>query len=197
MFGPFTDFLSIMDRKQIFLPSDLSTEVVEQLLFEDIPSGPESECDFSDDESIEVREEICNVEDSAHTQIVEIEEPVNTNDVDSVLHNNITWNRKYVNFNCIPFEQETGPILTVNIESPIDVFYCIFPKNLIDKIVFETNLYSLQKHDGRNPLPTTVGDIKKFIAINLLMGIKNSQVTEITGHLIESTEMNLFLIYAM
>ncbi|CAH1970884.1 unnamed protein product [Acanthoscelides obtectus] len=71
------------------------------------------------------------------------------------------------------FEEEAGPNLPDIIETPTDVFLHLFPEDLIDHIVFQTNLYCVQKFgDGRNFVPTTKDEIKVFFAVNLLMGVK-------------------------
>ena len=72
------------------------------------------------------------------------------------------------------FGEETGPNISTNIETPTDMFLHIFPERLVDHIVFQTNLYALQKAGGNNHAftPTNAKEIKGFIAINLIMGIK-------------------------
>ncbi|KAJ8953388.1 hypothetical protein NQ318_023505 [Aromia moschata] len=44
-----------------------------------------------------------------------------------------------------PFEKNSGPNIPEYAESPTDIFLCLFTKKLIEKIVFETNLYATQK----------------------------------------------------
>lgn len=43
------------------------------------------------------------------------------------------------------FNEDIRPNIPVEKETPIDVFLCLFPKSLIKEIVFQTNLYALQK----------------------------------------------------
>lgn len=72
------------------------------------------------------------------------------------------------------FSEISGPNVTENIETPTDIFLTIFPDRLFEQIAFQTNLYALQKAGG-NPngfVPTNAKEIKSFIAINLIMGIK-------------------------
>lgn len=71
----------------------------------------------------------------------------------------------------LPFEENVGPNIPDCLETPLDFFLHLFTENLLDTIVFQTNLYSVQKHD-RNLTPTTVEEIKCFLGINLLMGVK-------------------------
>lgn len=56
------------------------------------------------------------------------------------------------------------------IETPTDYFNIVWPDLLIQTIVFQTNLYATQR--GKPFLPVTDTEIKQFLAINLLMGIK-------------------------
>lgn len=71
------------------------------------------------------------------------------------------------------FAQDTGPNIDDQLETPTEVFLAVFPSNLIQKIVFETNLYALQKKGNASSYTQTNEDeMKKFFAINMLMGIK-------------------------
>lgn len=55
--------------------------------------------------------------------------------------------------------------------TPCSVFEKIFDEKLIDTIVFQTNLYAIQKNGDRF-VPTTADELKVFLGINLLMGLK-------------------------
>lgn len=87
---------------------------------------------------------------------------------------NTVWTTS--NKNCLlnkkAFSSISGPCIPDDTEEPTDIFLHIFP--LIDHIVFQTNLYALQNSGGdRNAfLQTNPDEVKIFIAINLLMGIK-------------------------
>ena len=61
-------------------------------------------------------------------------------------------------------------------------FKLLFPQDLANKMIFQTNLYATQKF-GITYQPTTENEIKIFLAINILMGIKNYPVLKIIGHL--------------
>lgn len=52
-----------------------------------------------------------------------------------------------------PFEKTSGPNIPEDAESPTDIFFCLFTKELIEKIVFETNLYATQNNNRF--IPTT------------------------------------------
>ncbi|XP_040072344.1 piggyBac transposable element-derived protein 4-like [Ixodes scapularis] len=53
---------------------------------------------------------------------------------------------------------------------PADVFLELVPEDFIEDIVFQTNLYATQT--GKAFSPTNKEEIKTFLAINMLMGIK-------------------------
>lgn len=56
----------------------------------------------------------------------------------------------------------------VNSDTPTEVFFKYFDKDIREKIVFETNLYAVQK--GRNFQPITDRELLGFIGINFMMG---------------------------
>lgn len=84
------------------------------------------------------------------------------------------WQKNYttrlVDFN---FSQRTGPTLVETIDKPVEFFSALFPDSLVDHIVFQTNLYCTQKNDGAsNFTPTNAKEIKAFLGLNIMMGIK-------------------------
>ncbi|XP_046681368.1 piggyBac transposable element-derived protein 4-like [Homalodisca vitripennis] len=83
------------------------------------------------------------------------------------------WGEKYTKNNSdFTFRKTSGPSHE-NLSSPIDYFMDIFPEDLINRIVFQTNLYCTQKlQGGSNFVPTTNNEVKVFLGINILMGIK-------------------------
>lgn len=72
------------------------------------------------------------------------------------------------------FDEVSGPCIPGNLESPTDVFLHIFPMDLIEYIAFQTNLYALQTSGGNENSfqRTSAEEIKVYLALNLLMGIK-------------------------
>lgn len=74
----------------------------------------------------------------------------------------------------IEFSNPTGPAnIPDNVNVPYEVFLCLFPEDLLEKITFETNLYAIQKSGGGTEfLPVTKTEMKSFLGINILMGIK-------------------------
>ena len=58
-------------------------------------------------------------------------------------------------------------------KSCTDIFYQLFSEELIRHIVFQTNLYYVQTHGGYSTFVSTTDEkMQKFLAVNLLMGIK-------------------------
>lgn len=69
------------------------------------------------------------------------------------------------------FTENVGPVnVPDDKESPIDIFECLIDKNIIENIVFQTNLYATQRE--KPFMPTHETEIKIFLAINILMGVK-------------------------
>ena len=91
--------------------------------------------------------------------------------------NKFIWKTNISNF-LAPgnFDQHFGPTnIPEEVELPVEVFFCLFPDTLFEKISFETNLYATQASakSGKPFTPTTMQEIKIFFAINILMGIKH------------------------
>nr|CAI5840986.1 unnamed protein product [Callosobruchus analis] len=53
------------------------------------------------------------------------------------------------------FAKDFGPNVPYQIETPTDVFLQLFPESFIKLIVFQINLYGLQKHGNRSAFKTT------------------------------------------
>lgn len=69
------------------------------------------------------------------------------------------------------FSEITGPVdIPEDIETPVDIFMCLVDVAVLENIVFQTNLYATQ--NGKPFVPTTFTEIKMFLAINVLMGLK-------------------------
>lgn len=73
------------------------------------------------------------------------------------------------------FSEPVGPTESVidNLVDPFSSFQQIFPNEIIDNLVYQTNLYVMQKV-GDNNKPVSFEEIKKFLGISILMGIKKS-----------------------
>lgn len=63
-------------------------------------------------------------------------------------------------------------ILSMDDPSPIHLFETMITDEMVDNIVFQTNLYAEQS--GKRYIPTTRKEMKAFLGINILMGIKRS-----------------------
>lgn len=97
--------------------------------------------------------------------------------VNTALNSTIQWSKNVNNIlQPRPFVEHSGPNIPDDLETPLDFFMVLFSEELLQKLVFETNLYVTQK-DIRNAqahtVPTTLQEIKCFLGLNILMGIKH------------------------
>lgn len=88
----------------------------------------------------------------------------------------VMWSKQSFYQEPAVFDSESSGVhMEETIERPVDVFLCLFPEDLIDSIVFHTNLYATQKNvsDGNKSFqPTTHEEMKLFLGVNILMGVK-------------------------
>jgi hypothetical protein len=86
----------------------------------------------------------------------------------------ITGNNSNSNLKCPDFEEYVGVLDVMKNEGdhmlPADVFILLFCDQLLDEITFQTNLYATQK--GKPFKCITKDELKVFLGINILMGIK-------------------------
>lgn len=83
----------------------------------------------------------------------------------------IKWYKTYHRSNQdYDFTEETGP--QVETESPLEAFTALFPDDLIQMLVTETNLYATQKANGPIRNPTDQNEMTVFLGLNIMMGIK-------------------------
>lgn len=156
----------------------LSSNQIYQIL-DEIPSGPESEDDLSDcsDEENSNNDHTCT--ENIEGQIPEISDYETDLEFDeedevplSVLASAQVIDRwKKSIFKEVPnkFTEHVGPKnIPLGCHDPVDIFLLLF--NFIEDIVFQTNLYAIQKGDYF--APTNEAEMKCFIGINLLLGIK-------------------------
>ncbi|KAJ8978049.1 hypothetical protein NQ317_017594, partial [Molorchus minor] len=79
------------------------------------------------------------------------------------------WSRNLNNIiQQTPFVENSRPNIPDDIETPLDYFF-----ELLQTLVFQTNLYVTQKNIMRAQVPTTLEEIKCFLGVNILMGIKH------------------------
>lgn len=174
-----------------------------QQFFEDLPSGSESEDsmeglsepDFENDlmdvdfldEPTEFQEEGWDSEDELPLSVIQHRERAKTT----------VWTSSSARTlgDILEFTEETGPNIPEDVETPTEVFLRIFPLELIEEITFQTNLFAMQKGGGStNFVRTTTEEMKVFLALNLLMGIKKqpsyrdywSSMPELRDHYISS-----------
>ncbi|KAF0695434.1 piggyBac transposable element-derived protein 4-like [Aphis craccivora] len=93
------------------------------------------------------------------------------------------WSNNNNNMHSSPLftslESVTSIIENLPFCNPINIFNILFNEEIMNLIVFRTNLYAQQKQTktGKSFIRTNLSEIETFIGINLLMGIKNSLVT--------------------
>ncbi|KAJ8877316.1 hypothetical protein PR048_021770 [Dryococelus australis] len=146
-------------KKKTWKASELTHDDVEMLLVE-IPTAIGSTSDEN-----ESPENVCSVNDNIDAVLQDTE--VSTNQVQSsddeddtslikrLYPDHIVWSHKRNTTQKIHFGEHTEPLLPENAKMPVDIFLLHFPEELIEKIVFETNLYATQKHGGINIAATT------------------------------------------
>lgn len=77
-----------------------------------------------------------------------------------------------------PFSGESK--MNVEVTDPIDLFIHLFTKDMIDDIVYDTNLYAVQKR--KDKLALTSEEFKTFLGMNMVMSNVSTQDPECTGH---------------
>lgn len=84
------------------------------------------------------------------------------------------WNNEFRHYERDDiFIEATGPTEDINekLLDPISAFQQIFLDTLVDHLVYQTNLYVMQINEI-NTKPEFFNEIKQFLGINILMGIK-------------------------
>jgi uncharacterized protein YqeY len=151
-------------------------------VLEEIPSDCESVASDteskSDDELVEVQgENISELHENMPVMQVEDEDTsvveVAAEDDAGEERKNIVWLKEVLTHHINEFHGDPGPNISSEKEDPIEIFGSLFEDELFEHIVYHTNLYATQKLGGSTAFkPTNADEIKKFLAINLLMGIK-------------------------
>ncbi|XP_045108998.1 uncharacterized protein LOC123503369 isoform X4 [Portunus trituberculatus] len=175
-----TDWSGKMSRRRRLRDEEIPCQLVE------IPSDPESDIsdgDDDDDAAFLQEEEVAEYEscdengdaDDDEEEEEEEEEFRNQNpspDVNCSSSGKIMWRKMYCPAPAGEFTSSTGPsqeIFDLEDPTPHDICSKFITKEVIEDIVFQTNLYALQQ--GKNYKPTDENEIKTFIGMNLLMGI--------------------------
>ncbi|XP_049782541.1 piggyBac transposable element-derived protein 4-like [Schistocerca cancellata] len=150
----------------------LRDEEIERLLCE-IPSDEDSTVDTTDDESDYEASIVAEAIVSSEGEVSESEEESESTPPKRAADTAPTWGQQFNATSGMQFDSESGPsafIRDIDDPEPIDIFEKIFPKELVELIVFQTNLYATQS--GKSFTPTTDNEIRTFLGINILMGIK-------------------------
>ncbi|XP_049943291.1 piggyBac transposable element-derived protein 4-like [Schistocerca serialis cubense] len=150
----------------------LRDEEIERLLCE-IPSDEDSTVDTTDDESDYEASIVAEAIVSSEGEVSESEEESESTPPKRAADTAPTWGQQFNATSGMQFDSESGPsafIRDIDDPEPIDIFEKIFPKELVQLIVFQTNLYATQS--GKSFTPTTDNEIRTFLGINILMGIK-------------------------
>lgn len=161
-------YYSISD--QLYDLNNLTSEDV--ALLDEIPSDGSVIAESSDEEFIakdvsgglmEVEEENSEWEDDDLLPLI--------NFVKNITDEQTKWSRHSVTNTIEEFRERTGPNISDEIDTPAGIFLALFSEDLVNTLVFQTNLYEVQ-NKGTNPVPTSGQEMKCFLAINIIMGIK-------------------------
>lgn len=167
-----------MDKIQYPIPVlELTSSMVDEIMMEDIPSDNNSDdCSGNENTDSDPEFNFSNVHDNV--LLINSPEHSSESEDESVIDatpQNLTWS--HVNsYKDIPsFTLDTGPsslVKNLTDPSPYDLFSLLFDEQIINEIVFQTNLYAQQS--GKRYVPVSSTEINAFLGINLLMGIKKS-----------------------
>ena len=82
------------------------------------------------------------------------------------------WLKETLTHDINEFHGDPGPNISSEKEDPIEILGCWFEDELFEHIAYHTNLYATQKLGVSTAFkPTNADEIKKFMAINFLMGM--------------------------
>lgn len=141
---------------------------------ESIPSGSSSEGEDSDAD-VDFVETGNNDEPISSDSDMDVVED-NENERNSSNKGNLPrWKKNYSMKPASEFSKSFGvpdQLKTMDDPTPLKIFHELFSKEIIEHIVFQTNLYAQQSE--KKYIATSDKEIKTFLAINLLMGIKKS-----------------------
>ncbi|XP_018570593.1 piggyBac transposable element-derived protein 3-like [Anoplophora glabripennis] len=173
-----------MAKRNVWKYDDLAklTESEVDALLTEIPSDGESIDEFDDEEDVEDTPSMdieCDIDEFTATPIQNLSDSENEEDDLPLSHfvpmNKFIWKKPLMVTNTgrqeNVFSESVGPAnIPDEVESPVDIFCCLLNEQFIEHIVFQTNLYATQR--GKTFVPTTTREIKIFLAINILMGVK-------------------------
>ncbi|XP_058810435.1 piggyBac transposable element-derived protein 3-like [Phymastichus coffea] len=83
-----------------------------------------------------------------------------------------TWSNQFLPFDNLPLTKNVGPKnIPDTVRTPGDILLMLLSVENIGNMVQQTNLYYL-KNKIKNDVPVTADEIKKFIGVNIIMGVK-------------------------
>lgn len=137
----------------------------------EIPSDCESEDGLcpSDMENAETSD--AEVAGEVHENLLE-SSPSNETEEDedsSTVENETIWSKKCLPKSDAPSIKDFGPNISADVTTPLDIYFCLFPHNLLDIIIEQTDLYMNQKNCKQDPI--TKAELLVFLGINILMGV--------------------------
>lgn len=150
--------------------------LLENEIFDLLADGNVSELDFSDEEMQELfeNEELHQILNDFKLY-EDQEEFIDPENISSNINYNIS-DKKNIKWDRVPFhppDLKLKDLEEINyppeMPSISDYFYQYLDENLIEKMVYNTNLYAVQTSQTRFK-PTNSNEIKKFIGIHLIMG---------------------------
>lgn len=135
-----------------------------------------SDTEFDDSDVDQELECEKDAESDDYSSDSEIEQGVNTAVPSSSVSNDSqypNWGKKQIQSIAKSFTKDHGPSdIVKNLEepTPFSLFSLLFSEEIIKDIVFQTNLYCQQS--GKHFTPVDEKEIKTFLGIHILMGIK-------------------------
>lgn len=150
------DYLDIAQELEIGNPDNLILNIQN----DDIQEAPPAQFEVNDEN------------EERQVEVQEDDEDDNLPLAVRLYKNEIKWYKKYHKSNQVyDFTEETGP--QIETESPLEAFTVLFPDDLIQMLVTETNLYATQKVNGPIRNPTNKNEMSCFLGLNIMMGIKH------------------------
>jgi len=131
---------------------------------------------YQSTETTELENNIVETNQPENTLIHTYENETSTNSFEFTIP---TWSKNN-DFSQEPLPDFTcadGPTTLIDIEAehtPFSIFQLLFSNDILDLIVYQTNLYAYQikMKTGKSYIPTDTNEIMTFLGMNILMGIK-------------------------
>ncbi|XP_054744277.1 piggyBac transposable element-derived protein 4-like [Anastrepha obliqua] len=167
----------------------LTQREIEECLYEDLPSGPESEASSDEDEYLDTPEwpvsksilDVCGADvQNIHEELFDDEDGIPLSNF--VSQNNVVtsttlqppkWKMTFSMDIPGEFVESVGladHIISLEDVTPLRLFRMFWTEDLVEVISFQTNLYATK--EGKPFSPTSPSEIQTFLAINMVIGIK-------------------------